>query len=59
MSRSFQCAVCGLGYRTDTSEAEMNREFLQSGIASGASLLSACDECYSLAMRTSPGRGQG
>jgi hypothetical protein len=55
VSRSFTCAVCGLGYHTDTPEADINREFLQSGITSGAALLSACDECYSLVMRTSRG----
>lgn len=55
MSRSFVCAVCGLGYRTDTPEADINREFLNSGITSGAALLSACDECYTLVMRTSRG----
>jgi hypothetical protein len=46
MSRSFICAVCGLSYRTDTPEADINREFLNSGITSGAALLSACDTCY-------------
>lgn len=49
MSRSFVCAVCGLGYRTDTPEADMNREFLNSGLTSGAVLLSACDTCYGIA----------
>jgi hypothetical protein len=46
MTRTFVCAVCGLRYSTDTSEAEMNRELLNSGITSGAALLSACDTCY-------------
>jgi hypothetical protein len=47
--RSFRCAVCGLTYRTDTPEADINREFLNSGITSGAVLLSACDTCYGIA----------
>lgn len=55
MSRSFVCAVCGLGYRTDTPEADINREFLNSGITSGAALLSACDTCYAQAMKASRG----
>lgn len=55
MSRRFVCAVCGLGYHTDTPEADMNREFLNSGITSGATLLSACDECYALVMKASRG----
>ena len=46
MSRSFQCQVCGLTYRTETTEVEMNKEFLNSGITSGATLLSACDTCH-------------
>ena len=56
MSRSFQCQVCGLTYRTETTEVEMNKEFLNSGITSGAALLSACDACYDKASRGS-GRG--
>lgn len=48
MSRSFECAVCGLSYRTDTPEAEINREFLNSGLVSGAALVSACDACYAV-----------
>lgn len=59
MSRSFVCAICGLGYRTDTSEADMNREFLNSGLTSGATLLSACDSCYEQVMKSPPGHDQG
>ena len=55
MSRSFKCAVCGLGYNTDTPEADINREFLNSGITSGAVLVSACDDCYAIVMKTSRG----
>lgn len=55
MSRTFQCAVCGLTYRTETTEVEMNREFLNSGMTSGAALLSACDTCHEQVMRTSRG----
>lgn len=54
-SRSFKCAVCGLGYYTDTSEVDINRELLHSGITSGAVLVSACDECYEIVMKTSRG----
>lgn len=47
MTRSFVCAVCGLRYSTNTPEADINREILlNSGITSGAVLLSACDQCY-------------
>lgn len=56
MSRSFECAVCGRGYSTDTSEVDINREFLNSGIISSATLVSACDDCYALVMRASRGR---
>jgi hypothetical protein len=50
MTRSFVCAVCGLHYKTDTPEADINREILlNSGITSGAVLLSACDTCYGIA----------
>lgn len=59
MSRSFTCAVCGLTYRTETTEVEMNREFLNSGIASGATLLSACDDCYGAVMKASRGESRG
>lgn len=55
MTRSFKCAVCGLGFSTDTSEVDINREFLNSGIISGATLVSACDDCYALVMKTSRG----
>lgn len=55
MSRTFVCAVCGLGFRAVNTEAEANREFLNSGITSGATLLSACDECYALVMKASRG----
>jgi hypothetical protein len=53
VSRHFRCAVCGLTYHTDTTEAEMNRELLNSGMTSGAALLSACDTCYEQAMNFS------
>ena len=53
MSRHFVCAVCGLTYKTTTTEVEMNKEFLNSGITSGAALLSACDSCYDKASRGS------
>ena len=56
MSRTFDCAVCGMRFSTDTPEADINREFLNSGITSGAALLSACDACYDKASRGS-GRG--
>lgn len=59
MSRTFTCAVCGRGYHTDTSEADMNREFLNSGMTNSGALLSACDECYTLVMRTSRGESRG
>ena len=59
MSRRFVCAICGLSYRTDTPEADMNREFLNSGLTSGAVLLSACDTCYGLATKASPDNDQG
>lgn len=59
MSRTFVCAVCGLGYQTDTPEAEINREFLNSGLTSGAALLSACDTCYEQAIKASPGHNRG
>jgi hypothetical protein len=59
MSRHFDCAVCGLTYRTDTTEVEMNREFLNSGITSGAVLLSACDTCHEQAMKSSRGSDHG
>ena len=55
MSRSFRCAVCGLGYHTDTSEVDINREFLNSGNTSGAVLVSACDDCYEIVMKASRG----
>ena len=58
MSRTFDCAVCGMRFRTDTPEAEMNREFLNSGITSGASLLSACDTCHEQ-VKASRGAGRG
>ena len=58
--RSFQCAVCGLTYRTETTEAEMNRELLNSGITtSGATLLSACDSCHEQVMKASRGESRG
>lgn len=56
MSRTFTCAVCGLRFRTDTPEADINRELLNSGITSGAALLSACDTCYE---KSSRGSGRG
>ena len=55
MSRRFECGVCGRGYVTDTSEVDINREFLNSGIISDAPLVSACDDCYALVMKTSRG----
>lgn len=54
MSRSFRCAVCGLGFTTDTSEVDINRELLHFGIISDT-LVSACDDCYALVMKTSRG----
>lgn len=48
MSRHFICAVCGLTYRTETTEVEINREFLNSGMTSGGALLSACDFCHEI-----------
>jgi hypothetical protein len=59
MSRHFTCAVCGLTYHTDTTEVEMNREFLNSGITSGAALLSACDTCHEQVMKASRGDSLG
>lgn len=57
--RDFICAVCGLSYRTTTPEAEINREFLNSGITSGGALLSACDTCYEQVMKASRGSDHG
>lgn len=54
MSRRFECGVCGRGYITDTSEVDINREFLNSGIISDT-LVSACDDCYAL-VKASRGR---
>lgn len=49
--RQFTCAVCGTECLTTTTEAEANREFLDSGMNSGnTELLSACDECYRVVM---------
>ena len=58
MSRTFMCAVCGLRYSTDTTEVEMNREFLNSGITSGAALLSACDTCHEQVKKASRGESR-
>lgn len=55
MSRRFECAVCGRGYITNTSEVDINREFLNSGIISDSPLVSACDDCYALVTKTSRG----
>jgi hypothetical protein len=50
--REFICAVCHRPYVTDTTEAEANRELLDSGIpTTDCQLLSACDECYQIVMR--------
>ena len=58
MSRSFQCQVCGLTYKTTTTEVEMNKEILNSGITSGAPLLSACETCHEqVTASRGPGRG--
>ena len=54
VSRRFECGVCGRGYITDTSEVDINREFLNSGIISDT-LVSACDDCYAL-VKASRGR---
>ena len=58
MSRHFVCAVCGLTYKTTTTEVEMNKEILNSGITSGATLLSACYSCFGTA-KTSRGSDHG
>ena len=49
--RTFVCAVCGVPFLTNTTEAEANRELLTSGIRTDqAELLSACDPCYEVVM---------
>ena len=51
-STTFVCAVCGKACITFTTEAEANRELLDSGIpTTGEELLSACDDCYEVVMR--------
>ena len=55
VSRHFRCDVCGLGFTTDTSEVDINRELLNSGIISGSALVSACDTCYEVVMKASRG----
>lgn len=52
MTATFVCAVCGRQCVTATTEAEANRELLESGIpTTGEELLSACDDCYEVVMR--------
>lgn len=48
----FTCDVCGRPCLTKTTEAEANREFLESGIKTdeNSQLLSACDDCYAAVM---------
>ena len=47
----FTCEICGLDCLTKTTEAEANRELLDSGISTdGATLLSVCDDCYQAVM---------
>ena len=49
--RTFTCAICGHPYATFTTEAEANREFLESGQnTEGQELHSVCDGCYELVM---------
>lgn len=46
----FVCALCGADCLTTTTEAEANREFLNSGIKGSGGLCSVCDDCYTVAM---------
>lgn len=56
--REFTCAVCGAICLTTMTEAEVNREFLNSGIqADGSALLSACDDCYRQVMSEARDKG--
>lgn len=49
--RVFNCAVCGDLFVTFTSEAEMNRELLDSGMdTEDQGLHSVCDDCYEVVM---------
>jgi hypothetical protein len=44
--RAFTCACCGAECQTTTTEAEANREYLESGQTSGSGVSSVCDDCY-------------
>jgi hypothetical protein len=44
--RQFTCARCGEPCMTTTTEAEANREYLESGQTATAGISSVCDDCY-------------
>jgi uncharacterized cysteine cluster protein YcgN (CxxCxxCC family) len=48
----FVCAVCGQPCLTHTTEAEANRELLESGMpmSENTTLHSVCDRCYTAVM---------
>ena len=48
--RQFECARCGDECMTATSEADANREYLQSGQATSSGISSVCDDCYEYVM---------
>lgn len=48
--RQFDCASCGATYMTTTPEAEVNREYLESGQTTSGGISSVCDDCYKLIM---------
>lgn len=50
MMHSFTCARCGDDCLTTTTEAEANREFLESGQTGASGISSVCDDCYQFLM---------
>lgn len=57
--RVFNCAICGDLFVTFTTEAEANRELLESGIGTEEEdLHSVCDSCYEMAMKLARASGE-
>lgn len=48
--RQFTCARCGALCSTSTTEAEANREYLNSGQDDSSGIASVCDDCYKYVM---------
>lgn len=55
--RHFTCARCGAKCKTMTTEAEANREYLESGQGEASGISSVCDDCYDYVMTRARAEG--